>query len=318
MTFRVLATARSFCNTPGAHHDLLRDGGCELDLRASVHPLSSDKLAAVIPGYDGAVLGLDVCDASVITAADRLRAIARYGAGVDSVDLKAAAERDIIVTNTPGANQIAVTELAIGLMFSLLRSIPQVASAAKTGQWLRPTGGELNGRTLGVVGFGAIGRGVATRAAALGMRVIAYDPFWQGDNPIAAHATLDEVFTQADVVTLHSALTLETRGLVNTYRLSTMKPTAYIINTARGELVDENALYDALASRRLAGAAADVFHHEPPQDSPLLTLDNFIATPHIGATTTESVARMAMMASQNLLATLRGEPCPNIVRYTGV
>jgi D-3-phosphoglycerate dehydrogenase len=318
MSFRVLVTARSFCNTPGEHHDFLREQGCQVDLRSSANSLTAVELSALIPGYDGAILGLDRCDASVIERADRLRVISRYGVGVDEVDLDAASQRGIVVANTPGANQTAVAELTIGLIFTLARDIPGVAQASRNGQWKRSAGWELTGKTLGIIGFGAIGRDVARRAHALGMKVIAYDPVSHGEAHGVEAADLMTVLREADVISLHCALTPETHDLINAQTIEQMKPGAYLINTARGGLVDEDALYAALNSARLAGAAADVFKREPPNGSPLLTLDNFIATPHIGATTRESVLRMSMMAAQNLVAVLRGEPCGYIVNAEGL
>lgn len=312
--FRVLVTARSFANTPGAHQDMLREGGCELDLRAPSHPYKAEQLRELISGYDGVILGLDACDASVIERADQLKVISRYGVGVDAVDLQAAAAKGIAVTNTPGANMLGVSELTLGLLFALARQIPQVAAAAKGGAWTRPTGWELSGKQLGVVGFGAIGRDVGKKAVALGMKVLAYDPFWNGEMDGVENVSLERVIAESDVITLHCSLTPETANLINTERIATMKNGAYIINTARGELVDEDALYNGLKSGKLAGAAIDAFRVEPPTGSPLLTLDNFIAIPHLGATTRESVQRMAMMASQNLLAVLRGENCRYVVK----
>lgn len=312
--FRVLVTARSFANTPGAHQDMLREGGCELDLRAPSHPYKAEQLRELISGYDGVILGLDACDASVIERADQLKVISRYGVGVDAVDLQAAAAKGIAVTNTPGANMLGVSELTLGLLFALARQIPQVAAAAKGGAWTRPTGWELSGKQLGVVGFGAIGRDVGKKAVALGMKVLAYDPFWKGEMDGVENASLERVIAESDVITLHCSLTPETANLINTERIATMKDGAYVINTARGELVDEDALYNGLKSGRLAGAAIDAFRVEPPTGSPLLTLDNFIAIPHLGATTRESVQRMAMMASENLLAVLRGENCRYLVK----
>src|SRR5258708_6977063 len=313
MTYRVIATARSFCSTPGPHIDFLRDNDCQLDQKAGVHPLSAAELGALISGYHGAILGLDDCDATVIARADVLKVISRYGSGVDEVDLEAASRRGIAVTNAPGANRIAVAELTIGLIFALARSIPQVASAARSGVWKRSAGWELTGKNLGVIGFGAVGREVASRAIGLGMDVVAYDPIWARDVPGVQRVDLPPLIERADVITLHSALTTETDHLIDAAQIARMKPGVYLVNTARGDLVDENALYEALKAGKLGGAAADVFHDDPPDGSPLLTLDNFIATPHIGATTRESVLRTAMISAQNLVAVLRGEPCENIV-----
>lgn len=311
--FRVIVTARSFANTPGAHHDFLREQDCAVDLKAGAHPLTADELRAVIPGYDGAILGLDQCDASVIAAADKLRVISRYGVGVDTVDLKAATARGIAVTNTPGANQNGVAELTIALLFALARSIPQVTTAARQNVWKRDAGWEVSGKTLGLIGFGGIGRDVAVKALGVGMRVVAYDKYWKHDVGGVTRVELDDLLATADVISLHCALTPETRHMINAATLSQMKRGVSLINTARGELVDETALLDALKSGQVRSAAADVLQADPPTGHPLLALDNFLYTPHLGATTRESVERMAMMAARNCVAILRGEPCEFVV-----
>ena len=310
MSFRVLATARSFCNSDGPHHAFLRANDCQVDLRPPDHPMSAAELAELVPGYDGLILGLDDCNAEVIARADRLQVISRYGSGVDKVDLAAATARGIVVTNTPGVNRIAVAELTIGLMFCLARQIPQVVSNARAGVWTRAHGWELYEKTLGLIGLGAIGREVAARANALGMHVIAHDPYATSDpNRVADLVDLETLLREAHIVSLHCATTPETTNLINAERLAMMRDGAYLVNTARGELVDEGALYDALASGKLGGAASDVFQHEPPEGSPLLALDNFLPTLHMAGTTQESVQRMAMLAAQNVVDVLRGELC---------
>ncbi|MHB8626059.1 MAG: phosphoglycerate dehydrogenase [Aggregatilineales bacterium] len=313
MTVRVLVTARSFANAPGEHQDYLQRNGYEVDLRAKAHPLTAAELGVIIGEYEGAILGIDNCDVSVIERAARLRVISRAGSGVDQVDLDAAARRNIVVTNTPGANRIAVAELTIGLMFALARNIPQTAAAARINQWKRDTGFELSGKTLGIIGLGLIGREVATRAPALGMTVLGYDPFVTADIPGVRQVDLSTLLSESNIVTLHCAATPETENLLNAERLALMRDGAYLINTARGALVDEKALYHALRSGKLAGAAADALRDDPPMNNPLLALENFFYTPHIGATTRESVERVSMMAAQNLVAVLRGDPCPYIV-----
>ncbi len=308
MAFRVLATARSFCKSDGPHHAYLRDNDCELDLHPPDHPMSAAELAELVPGYDGLILGLDDCNADVIARADRLRVISRYGSGVDKVDVNAATARGIVVTNTPGVNRIAVAELTIGLMFCLARRIPQMVNNMRAGVWTRAQGWELYGKTLGLIGLGAIGREVAARAHALGMHVIANDPYSAGI--LDRNADLVDLATllrEAHIISLHCATTPETANLINAERLALVRDGAYLVNTARGELVDEGALYDALVSGKLAGAASDVFHNEPPEGSPLLALDNFLPTLHIAGTTQESVQRMAMLAAQNVVDVLRGD-----------
>lgn len=313
MVFHVLATARSFCYSDGPHHEFLRVNGCDVDRHAPDHPMRAEELREIIAGYDGVILGLDTCDASVIARADKLRVISRYGAGIDQVDLEAATRRGIAVTSTPGANKIAVAELCIGLMFALVRNLPQIATAARNGIWKRAAGRELFGKTLGIIGLGQIGREVAIRAGALGMRVLAYDPFTRYTVSGVQTVDLTPLIHESDIVSLHCALTPETRGLINAERLAQMRQGAALINTARGDLVDEAALYESLKSGHLGGAAADVFHNDPPADNPLLLLDNFIATPHIGAMTQEAVQRMSMLAARNLVAVLRGESCEFVV-----
>jgi D-3-phosphoglycerate dehydrogenase len=309
--YRVLVTARSFCNTPGLHHTFLIEHGCEVVMAARTHPLTSSELGDLIPGFDGAILGLDICDSSVIERADSLRVISRYGAGVSEIDLEAASERGIVVTNAPGANAIAVAELAIGLMFCLARGLPHSISSARANVWHRQLGWELTGKTLGLIGLGAVGHEVATRARALGMKVIAFDPFAKlEDIPMLE---LDEILEQSDVVSLHAPLTPETNQLINHQRIAQMRNGALLINTARGGLIDEGALEHALRSGKLAGAAADTLEEDPPENHSLLQLEHFLYTPHIGANTIQSVERTGLMAAQNLIAILLGEPCEHIV-----
>ena len=263
-SFRILVTARSFANTPGAHHDYLRAHGCIVDLRAGKNPLTAAELGALIGGCDGAILGLDVCDASTIARADKLRTIARYGAGVDHVDLVATSARGIIVTNAPGANRIGVAELCLGLMFALSRDIPRVVVGARAGEWRRAAGWELTGKTLGLIGLGQVGREVAMRASGLGMKIIGYDPYSQMEIPKVRHVDLPTLLREAQIVSLHCAHTPDTENLISAQRIMLMRDGAYLINTARGALVDEAALLIALTSGKLAGAAVDALRDDPP------------------------------------------------------
>ncbi|MFC2024327.1 phosphoglycerate dehydrogenase [Chloroflexota bacterium] len=310
--FRVVATARSFCNNDGPHHDYLHNNNCEVDLCPPKHPLPSVELKKLIRGYDGIILGLDECDSAVINHSDKLRVISRYGAGIDQVDIDAASTRGIIVTNTPGTNRIAVAELTFGLMFALLRNIPKATYNAQSSIWQRYQGYELYGKSLGIIGFGFIGREVAKRARCLGMHVLVHSRHCKKAAGVSL-VNLDTLLRESDILTLHTSLTPENRDLIGTEQINQMKDGAYIINTARGELINEESWYQALKSGKLAGGAADVFREEPPKNNPLLTLDNFMATLHMGSTTKESIARMAMMASENLLAILRGQHCDYVV-----
>ncbi len=307
----VLATPTSF----GRH-----DPGLKERLEASVgrviynpkgRPLSAEELGPLLGEADGYIAGLDEISRGAIEAAPRLRVIARYGVGVDNVDLAAAAERGIVVTNTPAANSTSVAELALGLMLSLARHIPAACEAMRRGEWPRLDGVALCGKTIGLIGLGAIGKKVARRLEGFECTVLAYDPAPDLDFA-ARHSVqirpLDEVLACADCISLHLPATPQTRHLVDAGFLARMKPGSYLINTARGELVDEAALYAALASGRLRGAGLDAFAAEPPgADNPLLQLPQVIATPHTGAHTDDAVRAMGEGAVADCLAVLRGE-----------
>jgi D-3-phosphoglycerate dehydrogenase len=237
--------------------------------------------------------------------------IARYGVGVDQVDLDAAKARGIVVTNTPGANAVSVAELAIGLMLSLARNIPQMVTATRDGEWPRVQGLTLDGKVIGLLGLGAIGKQVARRLAGFDCRVIAHDPFVDENESKRWGVELlprEDVTAQADFLSLHLPVLPETRGLVNAVFLAQMKPGAYLINTARGELVDEDALCEALQRGHLKGAALDALQQEPPgADHPLLGLPQVIITPHTGAHTDGATNTMGRLALRDCLAVLRGD-----------
>lgn len=238
--------------------------------------------------------------AEMIGRAPHLKVIARAGIGVDTIDVPAATQRGIAVMNAPGANTVSAAEHAIALLLSLLRHIPQAAETMRQGGWDRKRfeGSELRGKTLGVVGLGRIGGYVAQVAHAFGMTIVAYDPFVAPLRATELQALLmpiDQLLAQADIVTLHVALTDDTRHLINADRLKLMKRTAFLVNTARGELVDEAALVSAVQEQRIAGAAIDVFAEEPlPKDSPLRGLDRVLLTPHLAASTAEAQKRVSI------------------------
>ncbi|MFH1184854.1 MAG: phosphoglycerate dehydrogenase [Chloroflexota bacterium] len=281
-------------------------------------PLSSGEVAELLPGMDGYIAGLDAIDAKALQHADRLKVIARYGVGVDNVDLAAAEAKGIVVTNTPGANSVSVAELALGLMLALARQIPEAVEAVHQGKWPRYAGLSLEGKTIGLLGLGAIGRQLVRRLAGFDCRIVAHDPL------VAAGVardlnieltTLDGVLGQADFVSLHVPLLPETRGMVNEVFLSKMKPGAFLVNTARGEVIDEGALLKALESGRLRGAGLDAFAVEPPDaDNPLLRLPQVVATPHLGAMTDGATSKMGWLAMQDCLSVLKNqEPAHRVV-----
>jgi D-3-phosphoglycerate dehydrogenase len=275
-------------------------------------PLTSAEVARLLPGVDGYIAGLDGIDASALEAADRLKVIARYGVGVDSVDLAAAQAKGIVVTNTPGANSVSVAELALGLMLALARQIPAAVDAVHQGKWPRYTGISLEGKVIGILGLGAIGKQLARRLAGFDCKILAFDPYadvaFAKENHVAL-ADMDDVICQADFVSLHLPLLPETRGLVNDEFLGKMKKGSFLINTSRGEAIDEAALLKALQSGHLKGAGLDAFTVEPPDpQNPLLALPQVIATPHLGAQTDGATSNMGWFAMRDCLAVLRGEP----------
>jgi D-3-phosphoglycerate dehydrogenase len=308
---KILVTPTSYAkNDPTLRTKLEAEVG-EVVYNPTGRPLSSDELLELIPGCDGYIAGLDAIDRAVINGSDKLRVIARYGVGVDNVDLDAARERGIVVTNTPGANSASVAELTVGLILSLGRKIPEAVQAAKKGEWPRMTGISLEGKTIGLLGFGAIAKNVARRLAGFDCDVIAYHPSYDITTAESLGVQLrpeEDLIREADFLSLHLPLNQESRGMVNSEFLGKMKPGAFLINTSRGELIDEEALFEALQSGRLQGAALDAFSKQPPDPgNPLLAMPQVIATPHMGAHTDGATNAMGWAALQDCLAVLRGE-----------
>lgn len=281
--------------------------GIEVDVRSKMTP---DELKAVIKDYDALVIrSATKVTQEIIDLADRLAIIGRAGIGLDNVDIPAATKRGIVVMNTPGGNAVTTGEHAIAMMLSLVRYIPQATASMKAGKWEKSkfTGREFLNKTIGIIGIGRVGSIVADRAQGLKMKVIAYDPFI---TPEAAEkagltlVTLDELYAQADVITIHTPMTKETRGLVNTAAFAKMKKGVYIVNCARGGLVSEKDLYEALKSGKVAGAALDVFEEEPTKNAALIGLDNVICTPHLGASTDEAQINVAVAIAEQVVAYL--------------
>lgn len=251
--------------------------------------------------------------AELMAQAPQLRVIGRAGVGVDNIDLEAARQRGITVVNTPAATTQAVVELTLGLILALARFIPQADASMKAGAWRKNEllGIEIAGKTLGVIGMGNIGAGVAQRAAALGMSVNAYDPHLTSEaiqQRGALPASLEEIWAQSDFISLHVPLTETTRNLINAETIQQMKPGVRLVCTARGGIIDEQALLAGLESGRIAGAALDVFAQEPPGSTPLVRHPNVIATPHIGAQSREAQERAAREIAQEVRAALTGQP----------
>ncbi len=274
---------------------------------------SSVQLPGIIGGYDAIVVrSRTKVTADVIAKGTRLKVIARAGVGVDNIDVAAATKHRIPVVNAPAASSISVAELALAHMLSLARRIPQANASMKAGKWEKKAfeGVELYGRTLGLVGSGRIGHEVAKRAKAFGMRVIAYDPYLP---PKVAQerglelVSLEALLLQSDFVSIHAALTDETRHLIDAKHLALLRKSAYVVNCARGEIVDETALAAALKAGEIAGAALDVFEEEPPTGSPILAVENTSLTPHIGASTKEAQVRVGETVAEDVLRVLAGQ-----------
>ena len=282
----------------------LRDAGFEVEKRTR---LGAPELRDALAGCVGLVVRSETkVTSDLMDAATTLRVVGRAGVGVDNIDVPAATARGVVVMNAPDGNTITTAEHTVALLIALARRVPQANSSLKSGKWDRKSfiGVELQGKTLGVVGMGRIGRTVALRARAFGMRIVAFDPFIAAEQARDLEielAPLDQVFAEADFLTVHTPLTAETRGIVGKDAFAKMKPGVRVINCARGGLVDEAALYDAIKSGVVAGAALDVFVEEPPPaDHPLLSLDEVIVTPHLGASTTEAQEGVAFTVAEQM------------------
>jgi D-3-phosphoglycerate dehydrogenase len=250
-------------------------------------------------------------DAEAIAAGTRLRVVGRAGVGVDNIDVRAASAAGILVVNAPTANTIAAAELTVGLIYALARHIPKAEVSLRRGEWRRAdfVGTELRGKTLGIIGLGKIGMAVAERARAMEMSLIGSDPYVTSEAAAARGIELVEVgelLRRADVLTVHVPLLAETRGMIGADQLHLMKPGAFVINVARGGVIDEAALAEALRDGRVAGAAIDVYEHEPPRDSPLLDAPNTVLTPHLGASTREAQTKAGVEVAEQVLDALAG------------
>lgn len=306
----VLVTATSFGKDDPSLRTRLEASVGKVTYSLFGRPCSSEELRLLVHDVDGIIAGLDQIDRPVIEKAPKLKVIARYGVGYDRVDLACAREKGITVSFTPGANAISVAELTIGLMLCLARDIPSASEATKAGGWPRLSGISLAGKKVGILGLGAIGKAVVKRLIGFECQILVYDiyidnKFVQNNNIIVV--SIDSMLPEVDFLSLHLPVIEDTKCLVNSSFLARMKPGSYLINTARGELVDETALTKALRSGHLRGAGLDAFYPEPPSPAnPLLTMKNVIATPHAGAHSDSATKAMGEMALEDCLAVLAG------------
>jgi D-3-phosphoglycerate dehydrogenase / 2-oxoglutarate reductase len=286
----------------------------DVDVKTGLKP---EELISIIGEYEGLMVRSETkVTAKVIEAGKKLQVIARAGVGIDNIDVEAATQRGIVVVNAPTANTMAAAEHSIALMLALSRNIPQAHESLKGGAWKRQNfvGVEVRNKTLGIVGLGNVGSEVARRVQGFQMKVLGYDPYVSPEyarNLRVELVPLEQIIREADFITLHLPLTPQSKNMIGAKELSLMKPTVRIINCARGGLIDEQALDQALRDGKVAGAALDVFAQEPPKDSPLLENEKVIVTPHLGASTQEAQANVAIDAAQQIISVLNGQP----VRY---
>lgn len=314
---KVLVTATNYSIYCKEGKKMLEDAGCVIVENRVGRPHTFEELVPLVGDVDGVVAGVDTWNEEVFKRAPKLKVIARFGVGVDNIDLDKAKEYGIKVCNVPAGNANAVAELAVGLMLSAVRRIPFLHESARRAYWDRYVGVELSGRTIGLVGFGNIARLTARKLQGFDVKLIAYDKF---PNAQAAEQLgvelvgFDELLERSDIVSLHVPSLPETRHMMSFEQFAKMKPTAYLVNTARGAIVDEKALWHALKNGVIAGAAIDVYEEEPVKaDNPLLKLDNLITTPHTAAETEETYRRIGIATAEALLRVFAGKEPPNLL-----
>ncbi|HYL80947.1 MAG TPA: phosphoglycerate dehydrogenase [Candidatus Acidoferrum sp.] len=294
----------------------LREAGIAIEFQPRHGDRSEEELIRIAQGFDAVIASIDPFSARVLAALPQLKIISRTGVGYDAIDVAAATARGVAVCTGPGVNRHAVAEYAIALMLQCARHVIEHVASVRAGRWDRHEGFDLAGKTVGIIGLGTIGKEVAQRLQAFEVRLLAYDPVQDPQFAEAhgvAYVSLEELLRQSDLVSLHAFLDAQSRKLLDAKRLAWMKPTAYVINTARGGLIDQDALYEALKGHKLAGAALDAFEQEPLGDSPLRGLDNCWLSPHAAGSSRDARARSKHVAVENVLRFFRGERPLHIV-----
>lgn len=311
MTTRILLSTTSYQDTPGSHHDLLESQGW--DIVRVRGPLNEEQMLEIAGDFDGFLCGDDAITPAVIDKSlPRLKWISKYGIGLDKIDKEYVTSKGIPLGFTPGVNHTTVAEHIFGLMIGLTKKIFEAYAHTIKGEWKRPTGNELMGKRLGIVGMGRIGKAVIERANAFGMECQAFDIYWDDEFAAAQSvhrcADVDELFASSDIISLNCFLDENTTNMVNSESITTMKDSVVIINCARGEVVNTADMVDALKAGTVGGYGADVLEVEPPPaDHPLFSTPNTAITTHIGSRTYESVVRQATKATQNLINFVNGE-----------
>ena len=315
MEYKVLSASPTFGHFVSDPVEYLKENGCQVTLVPKGQKISEDELIESVAELDAIIVGFEQINEQVLQATNRLKVVAKHGAGVDNIDMKAATERGVVVISAPGLNSDAVAELTMGLFLSMARRIPFANQSVKEGGWPRYVGVELNKKTVGVIGVGQIGKKVAKCALGFNMNVLAYDVFEDKDFAQKwgiKYLPLDEVISKSDFISVYVPLMFAICQLINPKELGLMKRDAYLVNISRGGVVDEDALYAVLKDKKIGGAALDVFSQEPPGESPLLELDNLIATPHMGMYTVEALRETGMVCARGIVDTLQGRQPQNI------
>ena len=313
---KVLITATSFSEVTKEPEERLLEAGYEVVHNPYGRPMTAAEVAPLLEGVDGCAAGVDDFSAPAFARADRLKVLARHGAGIDQVDLGECTRRGIVVTNLLGANAEAVADMALALMLSVARHTPEGDRTTKAGQWVNTYGVDLHRATVGLLGLGRIGKGVARRCLGFDARVLAYDPYfdevWAGENGVERAESLEQVMREGDFVSIHMPSTAETRKAINAEKIALMKPTAILVNTARGAIVDEDALAEALEEGRIFGAGLDVYAAEPPTESRLLKCERAVTMPHVSSNTPGALLAMGNGCVDAIMAVFKGER-PNYV-----
>lgn len=297
---KVLVTPRSFGQFSQEPYEILKAKGFEIINNPKGSILSEEELIHLIKDVDAIILGVDPLTENVLKHAKKLKVISKYGVGVDNIDLEYAKANNIHVERAINANSDAVADYAFTLLLSVARRLVEIHQAVRDNDWTKRNALDIYQKTIGIVGYGAIGQGVAKRASGFDMNILVYDPFYQGET-LGEQVELDRIIKESDFISLHLPLTEDTKHLIDKEALSLMKKNAIIVNTARGGIIDEEALYEALKNKEIYGAGIDVFETEPANDSPLITLDNVILGAHSAASTEGAVDNMGIFASRNLV-----------------
>ena len=313
---KILITPRSFASFSDKPLKMLTERDYKIKRNNTGRPYKKEEMLKLIKDVDGIIIGIDELSAEIIEEANELKVISKYGIGLDNIDINMATNKKIVVTNTPTANVDAVADLTFGLILSLARRVPEADRKTKSAKWGKIIGKSVWEKTIGIIGLGKIGRQVVKRAKGFEMNILVFDIV--KDKKFAQkygikYVDLEKLLRKSDYITIHIPLNDATRNMISYEELEKMKKDAFLINTSRGGIVDEEALYDALRNNKLRGAALDVYNNEPLRESPLKELDNVIMTPHIGAYTEEAIENMGIRAAQNLIDVLEGREPQNRV-----